>query len=183
MSHNSDLPNRVLASLGSADGAGVVRLEDRFDTTVEDLWEALTDPARLSRWYGQVEGDLRPGGRIRTYIEAADIESTGRVEVCQPPRRMTLTSRETDESYQRGRGVPPYDQTIEVALTTVGNQTDLVVEIKGMPLDKIAFYGAGWQIHIEHLADHLNGRQSGDGEARWNELVLRYQDLAKAIEQ
>jgi hypothetical protein len=26
---------------------------------------ALTDPGRLARWYGQVAGDLRPGGEFR----------------------------------------------------------------------------------------------------------------------
>ena len=113
MSGNEGLSARILGSLRSADGVGVVRIEDRFDTTMEDLWEALTDPGRLARWYGRVEGDLRPGGRFRTYVEANEIEARGRVEVCEPPQRLLLTTRETDESYQRGRGVPPYDDDIE----------------------------------------------------------------------
>ena len=33
-----------------------------------------------------------------------------------------------------------------------------------MPLDKIAFYGAGWQIHAENLAAYLAGRERGDTE-------------------
>lgn len=52
----------VLGSLRSADGKGVVRIEDRYGTTIEDLWSALTDPGRLADWYGQVEGGLRPAG-------------------------------------------------------------------------------------------------------------------------
>ena len=54
--------SRILGSLRSADGRGVVRVGDRYDTDIEDLWSALTDPGRLIRWYGQVAGDLRPGG-------------------------------------------------------------------------------------------------------------------------
>ena len=27
-----------------------------------------------------------------------------------------------------------------------------------MPLDKVAFYGAGWQLHAEDLAAYLAGR-------------------------
>jgi hypothetical protein len=50
-----------------------------------------------------------------------------------------------------------------------------------MPLDKIAYYGAGWQIHAEHLATYLAGRDRGDTEARWDELVRPYQDLAADI--
>jgi hypothetical protein len=53
---------RILGSLRSADGKGVVRMQDRFDTDIDDLWSALTDPRRLARWLGDVEGDLRLGG-------------------------------------------------------------------------------------------------------------------------
>jgi hypothetical protein len=90
-------------------------------------------------------------------------------------------TRETDESWQKGRGAPPYDEAIEATLTADGDQTVLVIEVRGMPLDKIAFYGAGWQIHAENLAAYLFGRERGDTEARWDELVPPYQDLAAGI--
>ena len=169
---------RILGSLRSADGVGVVRIEDRYDTNIDDLWSALTDPSRLARWLGQVEGDLRPGGEFRMYVESDDIESTGRVEECEPPRRLLVTIRETDESYRKGQGVPPHDKTLEATLTAAGDQTIFVLEVKGMPLDKIAFFGAGWQIHAEKLAAHIAGREPGDTEARWGELVPPYQELA-----
>jgi hypothetical protein len=56
-----------------------------------------------------------------------------------------------------------------------------MTRIRGVPLDKIAFYGAGWQIHAENLAAHIAGRESSDTEARWDELVPPYQDLAASI--
>ena len=172
---------RILGSLRSADGKGIVRIEDRYDTDIDDLWAAITEPVRLARWHGEVEGDLRPGGEFRRYIQADDIESTGRVEECEPPRRLRVTTRETDESYRKGQGVPPFDATLEATLTPDGDQTILVVEVQGMPLDKIAFYGAGWQIHAENLAAYVAGRERGDTEARWGELVPSYQDLAANI--
>lgn len=181
MTSNAAAGPRILGSLRSADGTGVVRIEDRYHTGIDHLWSALTDPGRLARWYGQVEGDLRPGGAFRLYIESDDVENTGRVEACEPPRRLLVTTRETDESYQRGRGVPPFDESIEATLTADGDQTILVIEVRGMPLDKIAFYGAGWQIHAENLAAHLVGRDRGDTEARWSELVPPYQELAADI--
>jgi uncharacterized protein YndB with AHSA1/START domain len=177
MTSNTRGGDRILGSLRSADDKGVVRMEDRYDTDIDDLWSALTDPGRLARWHGQVEGDLRPGGKFRVYIEGADIESTGRVEACEPPRRLLVTTRETDESYRKGQGVPPFDASLEATLTADGDQTILVIEVQGMPLDKIAFYGAGWQIHAENLAAYLAGRE-GNNEARWDELVPPYQDLA-----
>jgi uncharacterized protein YndB with AHSA1/START domain len=172
----------ILGSLRSAEGKGVVRIEDRYDTDIDDLWSAITDPARLARWHGQVEGDLRPGGEFRMYVEANDIESTGRVVACEPPRRLLVTNRETEESYRKGQGVPPFEASLEATLTADGEQTILVIEIQGMPLDKIAFYGAGWQIHAESLAGHIAGREQGESEARWNELVPAYQALAADLE-
>jgi uncharacterized protein YndB with AHSA1/START domain len=181
MTSNTRGGGRILGSLRSADGKGVVRIEDRYNTDIDDLWSALTDPGRLARWYGQVAGDLRPGGQFRLYIESNDLDGTGRVEACEPPRRLLVTTRESDESWRKGRGVPPFDAAIEATLTADGDQTMLVIEVRGMPLDKIAFYGAGWQIHVEHLAAHIAGRERGDVEARWDELVPPYQDLAAEI--
>ena len=94
------------------------------------------------------------------------------MEACEPPRRLRVTTRETDESYRKGQGVPPFDAVIEVTLSADGDQAVLVIEVRGMPLDKIAFYGAGWQIHAENLATYLAGRELGDTEARWAELSL-----------
>lgn len=51
---------RILGILQSAAGKGIVHIEDRFETDIDDLWSALTEPGRLARWYGQVEGNLRP---------------------------------------------------------------------------------------------------------------------------
>jgi uncharacterized protein YndB with AHSA1/START domain len=181
MTGNARPGTRILGSLRSADGKGVVRIEDRYDTSIDDLWSALTDPGRLARWYGQVEGDLRPGGEFRLYLESDDVEGAGRVEACEPPRRLLVTTRETDESWRKGNGAPPFDEALEATLTADGDQTVLVIEVRGLPLDKIAFYGAGWQIHAENLAAYLAGRDRGDSEARWDNLVPPYQELAANI--
>ena len=180
MTRNQRPAARILGSLRSADGIGVVRIEDRYDTDIDDLWSAIAEPDRLARWFGQVEGDLRIGGKFRLDL-GPDGERIGRVMACEPPRRILATIRETDESWRKGRGAPPFDATIEVMLTAEGDQTVLVIEVRGMPLDRIAFYGAGWQIHAENLAAYLAGRERTDTEARWDELVPPYQDLAADI--
>jgi uncharacterized protein YndB with AHSA1/START domain len=183
MTSNARPGTRVLGSLRSADGAGVVRMEDRYDTDINDLWSALTEPERLVRWWGRLDGDLRPGGEIRLFVESAGLESTGHVEVCEPPRRFRVTSRESQESWAAGSpdAPPPFDSVTEATLTPAGDQTILVIEVSGMPLDKIAFYGAGWQIHAENLAVYLSGHERGDAQARWAELVPSYQDLAAQL--
>jgi uncharacterized protein YndB with AHSA1/START domain len=171
MTSNAGAGNRILGSLRSADGKGIVRMEDRFDTDIDDLWSALTDPSRLARWLGEVEGDLRLGGEFRArYFDGW--EGTGRVEACEPPRRLLVVTkhhRQQDE------------MIVEATLTAEGDQTILVWEERGMPLNLIAEYGAGIQVHVEDLAAYIAGRERGDGEARWNELMPAYRDLAADV--
>lgn len=89
--------------------------------------------------------------------------------------------RESDESFRKDHGAPPFDAAIEAALTADRDQTVLVIKVQGMPLDRIAFYGAGWQIHAENLATYIAGRDRDDIEARWKELVPPFQELAAQI--
>src|ERR1700760_4305441 len=114
--------HRILGRLRAADGRGVVRIEDRYDTGVDDLWSALTDPDRVARWFGRVEGDLRPGGEFRLHVDAAGMDSIGRVETCEPPRRLRVTTRETDESWREGSGPPPFEKPWRPPRTPPGTQ-------------------------------------------------------------
>ena len=173
MTGNERAGNRILGTLLSADGKGIVRVEDRFDTDIDDLWSALTDPRRLARWMGEVEGELRLGGEFRARFFASEWEGTGRVDLCEPPRRLRLLTTQTDQSEE---------QVIEVTLTADGDQTILVWEERGMPVDHLAGYGAGIQVHVEDLAAHIAGGERCDPEARWGELFPAYQDLAASRE-
>ena len=56
MTSNAAACNCIVGTLRIADGKGAVRVEDRFDTGIDDLWSALTDPGRLARWLGDFEG-------------------------------------------------------------------------------------------------------------------------------
>jgi uncharacterized protein YndB with AHSA1/START domain len=157
----------LVGSLRVVDGKAIVRMEDLFSTGIEDLWSALTDPQRLARWIGTVEGDLRLGGEFRARFTSS-WEGPGRVDVCEPPRRLRLTMSPGQD-----------DQTvIEAELTPNGNQTRLVVEERGLPVDGAAGYGAGWQAHIEDLGAHLAGRETADWRTRWIELTPAYRNQA-----
>jgi uncharacterized protein YndB with AHSA1/START domain len=162
--------NRILGTLGSADGKGVVRVQDRYDTDIDDLWSALTDPRRLARWLGEVEGDLRLGGEFRAHFLASGWEGTGLVEACEPPRRLLVRTWQEGETH---------DHFIEATLTADGDQTILVWEERGMPLDHVAGYGAGIQVHVEDLAAYLGGRGRCDPDARMAELFPAYEALVE----
>ena len=171
MTSNAAAGNRIVGTLRTADGKGVVRMEDRFDTGIDDLWSALTDPGRLARWLGEFEGDLRLGGEFRARFFDG-WEGTGRVDVCEPPRHLLVTTkhvRQTDE------------HAVEATLTGDGDHTVLILELRGMPVNLLAEYGAGNQVHVEDLAAYLAGRERGDGEPRWNEILPAYRDLAADV--
>lgn len=171
MSSDTTDKARILGSLGSSDGKGVVRVTDRFATDVDDLWAALTDPQRLSRWIGDVDGDLRLDGDFRGRFFASEWEGTGRVAACEPPHRFLILTRDAGEEGDED------GDSIEATLTSDGDHTILVIEERGMPLDQVAAYGAGVQIHVEDLGAHLVGRDRCDAQARWAELLPGYQNL------
>ncbi len=153
---------RILGSLGSADGKGVVRMEDRYSTNIEDLWSAITDPLRLARWLGEIEGDLRLGGTYHARYYASGWEGDVRIDVCEPPRRLRLINADPD------------GHVTEVTLTPDGDQTILVWEARGMPLTVLPAYGAGIQVHVEDLTAYIAGLERCDAEARWHELEPAY---------
>ncbi len=172
MTSNARGSGSILGSLGSADGKGIVRMEDRFDTDIDDLWSALTDPSRLARWLGEVAGDLRLDGQFRARFFASGWEGTGRVQACEPPQRLLVLTTEVGEADEHA---------IEATLTADGDQTSLVIEERGMPLDQLAAYGAGVQVHVEDLAAHIAGRERRDTQERWAELLPTYQALAASV--
>jgi uncharacterized protein YndB with AHSA1/START domain len=146
---------------------GAVRVEDVYDTDIDDLWEACTKPERLARWIAEVSGDLRTGGAFRARF-TSEWEGTGRVEACEPPRRLVVLTKETGELDEH---------VVEATLTPDGDRTVLVIEVRGLPIDRLPGYGAGWQVYAEDLAAHLAERERCDIKARWDELLLAYQQV------
>jgi uncharacterized protein YndB with AHSA1/START domain len=162
---------RILGTLRIENGVGIVRIEDRFDAPVDEVWSALTEPARLAQWYGEVEGDLRVGGEFRSHVFASDWEGTGRITACDPPRRFVTVSHES--------GRP--EHVHEVRLTPDGDQTIIVYENQSVPVDLLWAYGLGEQIHVEDLGAHLDGRERNVDENRWGELEPAYRELAAQV--
>jgi uncharacterized protein YndB with AHSA1/START domain len=172
MTGNASGGIRLLATLGSADGKGVVTVKDSFGTDAETVWSAITDPARLAVWWGEAEGDLRLGGEYRAHVFASGWDGLGRVDSCEAPRRLKVLTREPDQ---------PEEQSIEVTLTADGGKTTLVWEERGMPVAYLAGYGAGIQVHVEDLGAYLAGRERCDAEARMGELFPAYEPLAAKL--
>ncbi|MGI8879002.1 MAG: SRPBCC family protein [Jatrophihabitans sp.] len=160
----------LLGTVRAVDGKGVVHMEDRYSSDIDDLWSALTDPQRLARWIAEVDGDLHLGGAFRASFTSG-WEGPGRVDVCEAPNRLlvTMSPGEADET------------VIEAELTVEGEQTRLMVEERGLPLAEVAAHGAGWQAHIEDLGALLAGREPAEWHARWAELAPPYRELGDRL--
>lgn len=156
---------------------GAVRVEDVYDTDIEDLWEACTTPERVERWIARVSGDLWAGGTVRL-VFTSTWAGAARIEVCDAPHHLLLVTEPGSDD----------EGLIEAWLTAEGSRTRLVVEERGLPLNEIHVHGAGWQAHLEDLRrsltldrpvhpDGWSEQQPAPGwHARWSELTPAYQD-------
>jgi len=66
--------------------ASDVTLAREFATSLEDLWDSVTNSERIPRWFAVVSGELALGGRYQ--IEG---NASGTVMACEPLARYTLT--------------------------------------------------------------------------------------------
>jgi uncharacterized protein YndB with AHSA1/START domain len=165
------MTEQLLGTLIFAEGRGTVRMEDVYDTDIDDLWSALVEPARLARGIAQVTGDLRLGGDFHASFTSG-WEGQCRVEVCDAPTRL-LVSVDADA---------PDEMSIEAVLSAEGNKTRLVIKDSGFSRDELAGHGAGWQAHFEDLATYLAGDTPSDWATRWRQLIPPYETLADALE-
>ncbi|WP_431801958.1 SRPBCC domain-containing protein [Microbacterium sp. bgisy203] len=139
--------------------------DEVYATDADDLWQAITDRARLARWMADYSGDLRLGGSWEVASDDDPGTSWGRgtVTACDAPRSFTTTWHATGE-----------DETeLVVRLEPAEGGTRLVLEHSGI---QSIFYGAGWQTYLERLADDLAGRAVG-GEDAWQ---ARFTELSPA---
>ena len=159
------------------DSRGAVRVEDMYNTDIDDVWEACTRPERLECWIADVSGDLRVGGTIQAVFTSA-WTGPARIEVCDAPHHLLITTEPGTEA----------ETQIEAWLTAEGLRTRLVVEERGVPVADLPAYGAGWQVHLEDLGRALvsDGPAHADGwsdqaaapawEQRLIQLTPAYQD-------
>ncbi|GAA1185285.1 SRPBCC family protein [Ornithinimicrobium humiphilum] len=133
--------------------ARVVTLARTYAADPADVWDALTDPARIARWFLPVSGDLRLGGRYQFEGNAGGV-----VRECDEPRRLLVT-------WEMGPAGPEDSSLVEVSLTPDGDGTRLVLEHRAqVPAEMWDQFGpgavgVGWDGALLGLALHLAGDQ------------------------
>ncbi len=175
MTDQTHTSETVLGTLRYENGNGTVRMEDVYDTDIDDLWSAIVDPARLARWLANVSGDLRLGGTFEATFTSGWV-GTGTIDACEAPNRLHITL-DPDPDDESGRPM-----TLEALLTSEGDKTRLVVEDSGFSRDDLPGHGAGWQAHFEDLTSYLAGRASAGWQARWRALSPAYDALAAELD-
>jgi len=127
---------------------------------VQDVWDAITSPDRLARWFLPVTGDLRPGGRYQLQGKAG-----GEIRACEPPRLLAVT-------WVFGEGEP---SGVRVRLES-GPDGHTVLELEHSALvdpqkwDEFGpgAVGVGWDLTLLGLGMYLRGDiMSDDERAAW----------------
>ena len=126
-----------------------VTLTRAYDADAEDVWDALTNPERLPRWFYPVSGDLTVGGAFQFEGNAG-----GEILRCERPTQLRVTF-----------GGP--ESIVDLRLSTDGDAT--AVELTHtVPLAMAGsgagalFVGPGWDGALLGLGIHLRGEAVGD---------------------
>ncbi|HLT10932.1 MAG TPA: SRPBCC family protein [Micromonosporaceae bacterium] len=151
--------NAVRRSVGSrrmpAGEARTVVLQRTYDAPIEDVWDAITNPERIPRWFMPVSGDLREGGRFQLEGNAG-----GEILQCKAPDLLKVT-------WEFGGEV----SEVEVRLTPEGAERTrfhlehaAVVDPERWQTFGPGAVGVGWDGALLGLALHLRGGEISDDE-------------------
>jgi uncharacterized protein YndB with AHSA1/START domain len=160
---------REVARRGTGDDELIaVSLRREYPAEVEDVWEAVTDPQRLARWFAPVSGEFREGGAFKVEGNAE-----GEILECLPPSALAVTW-----------GGPA--SIIRVRLTTTGEGTALDLEhtvpaaFAGSGAGAL-YVGPGWDVALLGLGLWLRG-ELVDDPAVWEASPEVLQVNARSIE-
>jgi uncharacterized protein YndB with AHSA1/START domain len=131
-----------------------------YDTTIDDVWDAITNSERIRRWFLPISGDLRLGGCYQLQGNAS-----GQITACDPPRMLDLT-------WEFGGQV----SWVQVRLTerSDGGTSLRLEHIAHVPDDLWNQYGpgavgVGWDLAMLGLGRHLETGAAVDPQqaAEW----------------
>jgi uncharacterized protein YndB with AHSA1/START domain len=121
-----------------------------YETTIDDLWEACTDPERLRRWYVPVSGELRVGGQFQQVNMGS-----GTVLECDAPRffKVSLGGGADEIELRLTPGPRDGSTTLRIEHATTLDAH----EIGGQMYDAIFCMGGGYYPRLQALDHHLRG--------------------------
>lgn len=139
-------------------GEFVLELECAVSAPPERVFELLTEPAELARWWGphgfaipSVEVDLRPGGGYRLVMVPADgdpFHLSGAFLEVDPPCRLSYTFAWEEPA--------PDDRETVVVLVIEGTAAGALVRLSQGEFatdERLALHRAGWSESFEKLRE------------------------------
>jgi uncharacterized protein YndB with AHSA1/START domain len=148
------------AQLPAGEGRSI-RLRRTYDAPLDDVWDALTNPERIGRWFLPISGDYRLGGRYQFEGNAG-----GEILECDRPNRLRV-------SWAYGEPASEADvSVVEIRLSAAGEEATVLdfEHTAIVPDDRWDEFGpgavgVGWDHGLLGLALHLEGGSVGDPEA------------------
>jgi len=143
--------------------AKVVRLRRTYDAAIDEVWDALTTPERVSRWFLPVSGDLRLGGRYQFQGQAG-----GTIDACERPNRLQVTwaypptENADDASVLEIRLAPAGDGATALELVHTAVVPDEMWDTFGP-----GAVGVGWEQGAFGLALYLKTGSTIDDPEAW----------------
>jgi uncharacterized protein YndB with AHSA1/START domain len=140
-----------------ADGSTVIHFERRLAHPVERVWEAITDPAQVIRWWGELNADFRQGGDFTLrWLNQNSSGWHGTLTEYDPPRLLETSGVWGSEADSWGEN----NATLRLELTPDGDGTVLrfTNTVAEMPDDYRTKTVAGWHWHLDTLARVLDGK-------------------------
>ena len=141
-------------------GSTTVRFERRLRHPVERVWQALTDPDELRRWWGETKLEAVEGGpfqlRWRNTDEHGNVATLdGAITRIEPPRLLEISARwGTTDPAQPGTRT-----RLSWQLEPDGNHTLLrFTNTVDAPAHDLPT-AAGWHLHLDTLAAVLAGQE------------------------
>lgn len=152
-----DAIQREVTEQQTDDGGAVsVLLRRSYDSPIEDVWDAVTDPDRIARWLYPVSGDLEVGGTFQLEGNAG-----GEILGCDPPSLLKVTF-----------GGPT--SIVEVRLSEDDGGDTLLELEHTVPIEMAGsgagalFVGPGWDGALMSLGLFLRGEVADDPVAAAN---------------
>ena len=149
-------PGRLPAGEGHT-----VTLRRTYAAPIDEVWDALTDPERIGRWFLPISGDYRLGGRFKFEGTAG-----GEILECAKPTRLKVSWVGMDT------GDPADISEVELLLTAEGDDSTTLqlAHTAVVPESMWDQYGpgavgVGWEGGFLGLELHLRGGSVGDPEA------------------
>ncbi|GAA3464565.1 SRPBCC family protein [Saccharothrix longispora] len=131
-----------------ADGAGDLVITRTFRALADDVWAGLTEPERTARWFGPWEGDGAPGRTVRVRMAHEEDQPwmEVRIDVCDPPRRLAVSTVDEAGTWR-----------LEVLLSEVDGVTELSLVHHLDTEEGIGEVGPGWEYYLDMFVASRDG--------------------------